>query len=273
MDGHFTDLLRMEPIYPGSPKHRKVISLAEYSKWITDGRPQGLVDSLYDHPTHLRCTSHAPYTGNEVFEAGEFGSSCRGHITQDASGRPIHPDANKILVNGLGIEGPGAYWHYGPNVCADPIVLGASRDGYLRTIVVLRRDTKIIAPPGGYLNPGESGPEAAIRELREETGIKIPAEHLSHSDCLGRFVVPDSRTTLNAWPESYVIIYILQDRVIDEYRPIGQDDAENAMVATVDRNLFCHLSGGHEDMFRLAVARFKSVAKCSVNIGGHIIPR
>ena len=46
-------------------------------------------------------------------------------------------------------------------------------------LLVLREDLEVWGLPGGMVEPGESSAEAAVREVYEETGVKISLDKLS----------------------------------------------------------------------------------------------
>ena len=57
-------------------------------------------------------------------------------------------------------------------------------------LLVIRRARRVVAPgavcfPGGGVEPGESEPEALVRELREELGIEVQP-----LDCVWRSITP-----------------------------------------------------------------------------------
>ena len=57
------------------------------------------------------------------------------------------------------------------------------RDAAKNVLYVRRGSTAPTRPgawewPGGHVEPGETAPEAAVRELREETGIKAREDEL-----------------------------------------------------------------------------------------------
>jgi 8-oxo-dGTP diphosphatase len=84
------------------------------------------------------------------------------------------------------------------------------------------------ANPGGNIDEGESPDEAAVRELEEETGIRLPEDHLRY---IGKFDKP-WRDPRNKNCVSYAFMVIL------DYIPnaIAGDDAEECRWINVDEN-------------------------------------
>lgn len=50
------------------------------------------------------------------------------------------------------------------------------RDG--RVLLTKREDFHVWCLPGGHIDPGETFPQAAVREVREETGLEVALSHL-----------------------------------------------------------------------------------------------
>lgn len=59
-------------------------------------------------------------------------------------------------------------------------------DAHGRALVVRKRGTTAFMQPGGKIDPGESAPDAVIRELAEELGVTVSASEVT---ALGRYVV------------------------------------------------------------------------------------
>lgn len=60
-----------------------------------------------------------------------------------------------------------------------PTAFAAARDPAGRILLVRRADTLNWELPGGKVEPGESAIEASVREVAEETGIKVTVTGLS----------------------------------------------------------------------------------------------
>ena len=61
----------------------------------------------------------------------------------------------------------------GDVVLQSPSVSVALRDESGRVLLALHRETGLWVLPGGAVEPGESPAEAAAREMREETGVRV----------------------------------------------------------------------------------------------------
>lgn len=139
----------------------------------------------------------------------------------DSLGRPLHPAFNAMVTNPevSVITGKGAYWNWGPNFTADPIVITQTKQP--RILLIQRGDTGKWALPGGFVDTGETNPElSARRELKEEANFDAPPE----ATLVYAGVVGDVRTTAHAWPETSAYLY-----QVDRHSPIqAGDDAKDA---------------------------------------------
>ena len=256
---NFIEILKSRKAYPGYPAldRRTEMGKIRYQNWLSNGRPTNVAYKLHSHPKYLRGIELGMAFDDGFGEADvhevDFAPSFTGEYPRDAAGRPVHPYAEQIFAAGLAIEGPGAYWNYGPNLCADPIVLGLGQDNKLKTVVIVRGDTGAVAFPGGFRDCAEAPMITAAREFHEETGIQIMVDDLCLVACVYQGIVADPRTTLNAWPETSAFAIILRDGIIDSYEPIGQDDAASARRVVVDKRLYGDISNMHVNYLKAAV--------------------
>lgn len=98
------------------------------------------------------------------------------------------------------------------------------------------------AIPGGYLNPKETQLDSAIRELREETGLKVPEKVLRGSLVAAETFDDPKRST-----RGRIITRVFYFQLNDELqlpRVRGGDDADKAQWITLDD--FLHM---REQMF------------------------
>ncbi|SCL24784.1 NUDIX domain-containing protein [Micromonospora inyonensis] len=87
---------------------------------------------------------------------------------QVVDGRPVNPGAPTGIRYGRGELG-----HWGEGRAADALVTATGPDGSRWIVLVEREDGHGWALPGGGIDPGEL-PAAAVRELEEETGLRLP---------------------------------------------------------------------------------------------------
>jgi len=109
-----------------------------------------------------------------------------------------------------------ALWGEGPHDAADACVVSA--DGWV--LLILRADGTW-AMPGGFVEPGERTLDAALRELREETGLSLSAEL-----CSGGVYRAERDRDPRAWIRTWVYLFEVGDRESVELRPA--DDARDA---------------------------------------------
>ncbi|RFU43066.1 NUDIX hydrolase [Actinomadura logoneensis] len=140
-------------------------------------------------------------------------------------GRPVNPLAPTGTPRGR-----GGLWHLGEGLAADAAVLATGPDGVRRLLLVERGDGHGWALPGGHIDPGEQALEAAIRELAEETGLRLPGAVWT---VLPPRVVDDPRATDEAWMVTTPCVTDLGE-VAELPRVSGDDDAADAAWIRAD---------------------------------------
>lgn len=106
------------------------------------------------------------------------------------NGRPLNPFAPTGIRYGRNELG-----HWGEQPCADAIVT-AIYQGVRWLLMVERGDGHGWALPGGTLDEGEKPLDAAVRELAEETGLRLRGVTW---EMLPPRYVPDPRASDEAW--------------------------------------------------------------------------
>jgi len=160
----------------------------------------------------------------------------------DSEGRPLHPNLN--IMQPSTPTGRGAYWNWGPNFTADPIVV--TSENRPRVLLIERSDTGDLALPGGFVDANELNTpmQAAYRELEEETGLRIESE----GTLVYQGIVDDPRATAHAWPETSAYLFI-----VPEPLPVqAGDDAREACWHYVDE-LPITLYGSHAKLIKKAL--------------------
>ena len=138
-------------------------------------------------------------------------------------GRPVNPHRP------TGRAGRGDLWHWGEQQAADAAVF-AHRDGVRHLLMVERADGHGWALPGGCLDDGEDPLRAAVRELKEETGLAL--DGVSWRVLPVRYV-PDPRATDEAWMVTWPAIADLGE-VAELPAVAGADDAWRAEWVLAD---------------------------------------
>ena len=79
------------------------------------------------------------------------------------------------------------------------VAVAILKDG--RILLVKREDFEIWSLPGGHVESGESVAQAAIREVREETGLRVTPH------AIGWNLLPIRR--VESWREPFGVVYSL----------------------------------------------------------------
>jgi len=138
----------------------------------------------------------------------------------DAAGLPLNPIAPDLP------SGRGQLRHWGEAVAADAVVIATTVPSGRHVLLVERGDGHGWAVPGGMLDDGETPLQAAVRELEEETGLRLSSEGFRTGP--GRYV-PDPRAARHAWMvtvPNVCIMFAGDDGDLPEVE--GRDDARRA---------------------------------------------
>lgn len=115
-------------------------------------------------------------------------------------------------------------------VTADAVVF-TKRDGVAMVVLIERANEPFrsrLALPGGFVEQDEDLPDAAARELAEETGLEIPARALSQ---LGAYGAPGRD------PRMRVVSIVYWADVDDLPDPVAGSDAAASRLVAVDQAL------------------------------------
>lgn len=143
--------------------------------------------------------------------------------------RPINP------VERTGRVGRGGMYRWAENQMADVFVVAVTDDGRMFALLVERGDRLGWAMPGGGRGKGENWFDAAVREMREETGLRLPGANWRRSDPQ---YVPDPRASDEAWAVTIVLTTVVRvpaGQSVDQVFPVaGGDDAARAAWVPCD---------------------------------------
>lgn len=136
----------------------------------------------------------------------------------------------------------GQLRHPGPNDAADIVVVRRGAQGDDELLLIRRHDDSGAAAgrmslPGGFVRPGESPRDAAVRELLEETGVRVPASALVPV-CVVAGGGRDPRDTQERWVRSHVFATRIAGVAPDDTAGslvLGGSDAAAALFVSVER--------------------------------------
>lgn len=238
-------------VYKGYPTERLVLHLDDRESLQNIEIPKG-----------PWCYSAKPEASPSMEQSLAF---IAGGYETDSEGRPLHPWARQLLSaeNGGAVVGKGAYWYWGPNRTADPIII--TTETRPRILLIERSDTRtdnpsetqedkegkiVLALPGGFVDPGENAGIAALREAKEETGLELNQTGIA----LYEGPVNDPRATLNAWPETAAYLFT----VSEPSKVVGSDDARSAGWYYLDAIPY-PLYGSHAELINLAIDKLGAI--------------
>jgi len=140
---------------------------------------------------------------------------------------------------------------YAPTfVTADAIVVQSGHVALVRRRAAPGKG--LWAMPGGFLNVGERIRDAVIRELREETGIKVPDKVLRGS-IVAQDVFDDPNRSARGRTITHAFLFKLEDGPLPRIK--GMDDADKAWwepIANLSRDRFFE---DHYDILVNMIAR------------------
>ena len=146
-----------------------------------------------DHPDQ--------YTGDPVWRLCRPGAGAASW--QDRAAFPI-ASARSRHWPGSGRPGVRREYDHQPGApaasCVAPCAFAAVRDITGRLLLVRRCDTGDWELPGGHVDPGESAPDAAVRETAEESGITVEITGLAGIYTDPGHVIADPRAGLVRQP-------------------------------------------------------------------------
>lgn len=184
-------------------------------------------------------------------------------ITLDKAGYTFINNKPLLPMNS-GLGGRGMLGRFGPNHAADPIVTRYNPDtGDLEFVAGLRSDTDppLWCIPGGMVDPGEAVSITLRREFKEEVASKCSENILDQIFKNGTVLYAgptygDPRTTDEAWIETYVVHYHIDDNELAKQLTLTPQEGENRKVEWISCNSE-NLYGDHKKFIDIAIKNQK----------------
>jgi len=118
----------------------------------------------------------------------------------------------------------------GPDLLLMPSVTGLILDEERRLLMVLHADRRIWVLPGGCMDPGETPADALVREVWEETGLRVEPVALR-----GVFSGPEFRVQYANGDEAIYVMSVFECRVTGGVpRPDGVETLEVRYFAAAE---------------------------------------
>lgn len=135
---------------------------------------------------------------------------------------------------------------------ADAVVIQSGHILLVKRKAYPGKDTWAI--PGGYIGQDETAFDAAIRELREETKLKVP-EPVLRGSCFDQEIFDHPKRSLRGRVFSHSFGFHLKDGPLPKVK--GSDDAQKASWFTIDQvlNMRSELFEDHADIINYFVGR------------------
>jgi ADP-ribose pyrophosphatase len=187
-------------------------------------------------------------------------------------GRPVNPFGPTGIRYGRNQCG-----HWGEALAADALVLATLPAGWAQesdpaaryVLMVERDDGHGWAIPGGHVEPGEPAQAAAVRELEEETGLRLLGVSWRDWHQSAPRYVPDPRASDEAWMAT--VLCVLDLGHVEELPPVeGYDDAYRAawiradsyaaLTADLDQTYAGSVFAAHVEMLKATLDSPRPVA-------------
>jgi bifunctional NMN adenylyltransferase/nudix hydrolase len=219
--------------------HKKDAAVSRYVSWFTSRWKVIEVDSFPLNATDIR--NH--YYHGAPMPDGSFVTEAHAKAVNDLFGSP---ELRPVLAMA---DMPSKYARKhgkGPFVTVDSKVFCGD------SILLVRRKNPpfegLWALPGGFLNPGENTLQGALRELREETGLKVDLSPYVEGHRVYSEPDRDPRASVVSVVHTFYVPPELSDSVTDVS---GQDDASEAAwhrASVVRRDMRTQMAFDHWDI-------------------------